>query len=130
MRIPQLDQEPADGGGRWYLSPSCPHLPLYRSPVRQVPFERVAQIEGLTCKVEITAEGYTARVGIPWQEIGRPAPAAGAVMRGDVGVLVSDAGGQRTVLRRFLFNQNTTITMDAPTEAEVEPQYWGGLRFD
>jgi sugar lactone lactonase YvrE len=102
---------------------------LYKSPVREVPFERVALLPGAECAIEKTGTGYVAKVSVPWKELGLTAPAGGATLRGDVGVLVSDDGGQRTVLRRFLFNQNTAITMDAPTEAEIEPQYWGLLKF-
>jgi sugar lactone lactonase YvrE len=103
---------------------------LYKSPVREVPFERVALLAGVECHIEKTDKGYIAKISIPWKELGLKAPAKGATLRGDVGVLVSDDGGQRTVLRRFLFNQNTAITMDAPTEAEIEPQYWGLLKFE
>ena len=102
---------------------------LYKSPVREVPFERVALLPGAACAIEKTGAGYVAKVSVPWKELGLTAPAGGTTLRGDVGVLVSDDGGQRTVLRRFLFNQNTAITMDAPTEAEIEPQYWGLLKF-
>jgi hypothetical protein len=103
---------------------------LYKSPVREVLFERVALLVGVECHIEKTDKGYIAKISIPWKELGLKAPAKGVTLRGDVGVLVSDDGGQRTVLRRFLFNQNTAITMDAPTEAEIEPQYWGLLRFE
>ena len=102
---------------------------LYKSPVREVPFERVALLPAAACAVEKTGAGYVAKVSVPWKELGLAAPTGGTTLRGDVGVLVSDDGGQRTVLRRFLFNQNTAITMDAPTEAEIEPQYWGLLKF-
>jgi DNA-binding beta-propeller fold protein YncE len=102
---------------------------LYKSPVREVPFDRVTLLPGAACAIEKTGTGYAAKVSVPWKELGLTAPASGATLRGDVGVLVSDDGGQRTVLRRFLFNQNTAITMDAPTEAEIEPQYWGLLKF-
>jgi hypothetical protein len=102
---------------------------LYKSPVREVPFERVALLPGAACAVEKTGTGYVAKVSVPWKELGLTAPTGATTLRGDVGVLVSDDGGQRTVLRRFLFNQNTAITMDAPTEAEIEPQYWGLLKF-
>ncbi len=103
---------------------------LYKSPVREVNFERVALLPGVECRIEKSKTGYIARVSIPWKELGLTAPVKGGVLRGDIGVLVSDDGGQRTVLRRFIFNKNTAITMDAPTEAEVEPQYWGLMKFE
>lgn len=106
-----------------------PEPQLYKSPVREVRFERVALLSGIDCQVAKTEQGYSAKISIPWKELGLKAPAKGVTLRGDVGVLVSDDGGQRTVLRRFLFNKNTAITMDAPTEAEIEPQYWGLLKF-
>ena len=69
---------------------------LYKSPVREVPFERVALLPGAACVVEKTAAGYVAKVSLPWKELGMTAPASGTTLRGDVGVLVSDDGGQRT----------------------------------
>ena len=117
--------------GMWGQPPAgvTPVPQLYKSPVRAVNFGHLALIPGARVKVETTATGYTLQAAIAWKDLGLAAPAAGTTHRGDIGVLRSDAGGQRTVLRRFLFNQHTAVTMDAPTEAEIEPQYWGLLKF-
>jgi hypothetical protein len=57
------------------------------------------------------------------------APAQYAQMQGDVGVLLSDAGGTRTILRRYLFNQDTAIVLDIPNEVRVVSGNWGNLLF-
>ena len=117
--------------GMWGKAPAAftAEPQLYKSPVRTVSFEHVSLLHSARVHVEKTATAYTVQAAIPWQELGLTAPAAGVTRRGDIGVLRSDAGGQRTVLRRFLFNQHTSVTMDAPTEAEIEPPYWGTFQF-
>jgi hypothetical protein len=51
---------------------------LYKSPVREVRFERVALLSGVECQVEKTDEGYSAKVSIPWKELGLAVTAASA----------------------------------------------------
>ena len=55
---------------------------------------------------------------------------AGQTLAGDVGILFSDPGGTRTVLRSYWSNQDTGITADVPSEARLQPANWGLLQFE
>ncbi len=99
----------------------------YQSPVGEERFERVAQLPGVTCKLTRTADGYTLVAVIPWSELGLTLPTKGTQLQGDVGVLLSDGSGVRTTGRRYLFNQETTITNDVPSEVRVESDKWGAV---
>ncbi|MCG3148202.1 MAG: hypothetical protein PCFJNLEI_01645 [Verrucomicrobiae bacterium] len=101
----------------------------YRSPVAEETFERVALLKNVRLDVTKTATGYVAEVTIPWNEL-HVRPAAGQKWRGDLGVLLSDQSGTRTVLRRYLFNKDTNIVDDVPAESRLAPANWGRLEFE
>ena len=102
---------------------------LYKSPTGEESFERVAQLANVQSHLQKTKDHYVITAAIPWSDLGMTAPAQYAQMQGDVGVLLSDAGGTRTVLRRYLFNQDTAIVLDIPNEVRVVPSNWGNLVF-
>jgi hypothetical protein len=80
-------------------------------------------------KVEVKTQpgkGYLVEAAIPWKALG-VTPAAGLVLRGDVGVTHGDLAGQRTRLRTFWSNQHTGIVDDAVFELQMEPKNWGEL---
>lgn len=101
----------------------------YKSPVGQETFARVAKLDEVTVRVVRRDGGYTAVVAIPWTAIGLAPPAAGEALRGDMGVLFSDPSGARTIRRRYLFNHETGIVDDIPSEARLTPQRWGRVQF-
>ncbi len=101
----------------------------YQSPTGQQEFERVALIPHLVMKLQTAADGYTLEVAIPWRELGLSAPAPGAMLQGDVGVLLSDASGTVTTMRRYLFNTDTTVINDIPTEVRMNCGNWGKIAF-
>ena len=45
-------------------------------------------------------------------------------------MLSSDAGGNRTAARNYLFNKDTAITFDIPNEVRVVSANWGTLLFE
>jgi sugar lactone lactonase YvrE len=102
---------------------------LYKSPVAEERFAGVALLQNVETHVTKTANEYTLTAAIPWSELGMTAPARYAAFQGDVGVLLSDAGGTRTILRRYLFNPNTNIVNDIPSEVRVQSDRWGTLVF-
>ncbi len=118
--------------GMWMQAPAgmAKEPQRYQSPVGEVSFERVAQLKNVTGKLQRTADGYTLELAIPWSELGLAAPAKHAQMQGDVGVLLSDGSGARTTGRRYLFNQETTIINDVPSEVRIESANWGGVTFE
>jgi hypothetical protein len=101
----------------------------YVSPTGEEKFERIALLEGIDTHVSLDGKGYAVTAAIPWKELGRPTPEAGTLLQGDVGVLSSDAGGNRTALRSYLFNKDTSITFDIPNEVRVVSANWGVLLF-
>ena len=103
---------------------------LYKSPTGEESFDRVALLTDVTCKAHKQGGGYRLEVAIPWSSLGWAVPTAHAQFQGDVGVLLSDASGTRTTLRRYLFNQDTGITNDIPNEVRVNITNWGVLKFE
>jgi hypothetical protein len=49
-------------------------------------------------------------------------------IRGDVGVLRGN--GFQTLQRVYWSNKATGLVSDAPTEADLTPQFWGEMRFE
>jgi hypothetical protein len=66
---------------------------------------------------------------VPLAELGlKPVP--GTALRGDLGVIFSDAGGSRNALRAYRFNSDTAIVNDIPSEARLQPAQWGAVRVE
>jgi len=107
-----------------------PELQTYKSPAGEVTFERVAQLKGVTAKVQKQSDGYTLQAVIPWVELGMKAPSRNSQLQGDVGVLFSDAGGANTILRRYFFNDETVIVNDIPSEVRITTSKWGLIRVE
>jgi hypothetical protein len=99
----------------------------YESPVGRESFGRVAKLAGIAPQLARTPSGYVLVVAVPWAELGMKPPAKGEQLRGDMGVLFSDPSGSRTIRRRYLFNTETAIVDDVPSEVRLAPQRWGGI---
>ncbi len=97
---------------------------LFTSPVSAEAFDRVVLLKEAQVAIQRTKNGYTLEASIPLSSI-RFIPKAGAIYRGDVGVIYSDTGGSRNVLRVCYFNKDTAIVNDIPTEVRLQPQNWG-----
>jgi hypothetical protein len=103
---------------------------LYKSPVAEEPFERVIQLTTVTGTVQVEANSYLAQVAIPWADLGMSAPVKNAQLQGDLGILLSDGSGTKTTLRRYLYNQDTGVTNDIPSEVRVVSANWGTIIFE
>jgi hypothetical protein len=101
----------------------------FSSPTGSEPFERVVLVEDAKVSVRRTDGGYVLEAAVPWAALGGP-PQAGTLLRGDVGVIFSDPGGSRNVLRACYANRQTAITNDIPSEARLEPQHWAILKVE
>jgi len=75
------------------------------------------------------ADGYVLEAAVPLTALGF-APASGSITRGDVGVIFSDPGGSRNVLRVDYANKETAIVNDIPSEARLEPAKWAEVRVE
>jgi hypothetical protein len=101
----------------------------FSSPTGNEEFERVVVVEDAKVIVARKEGGYVLEAGVPLAAVGL-APQPGMLLRGDVGVLFSDPGGSRTVLRAYYANRQAAIVNDIPSEARLEPQRWALLKVE
>jgi len=64
---------------------------------------------------------------IPWQLLGLTAPVPGLHLRGDIGELVGDENGVKTMARHYWSGKSQTIVSDIPSESRLSPAVWGDL---
>jgi hypothetical protein len=102
---------------------------MLSSPVSAEPFDRVLRLKEAQVAVTRTADGYTLEAAVPLRDLGL-APKPGMALRGDLGVIFSDPGGSRNVLRVDYANKDTAIVNDIPSEARLEPAKWGQVRVE
>ena len=105
---------------------------VYSSPVATIAFDDVGPApETVRLAVETTAEGYAATLDVPWAELGLSSPPApGTGLRGDFGLLSSDASGRSTASRVFWSAPGGNLVSDIPSEASLRPENWGDLVLD
>lgn len=99
---------------------------VFGSPTGSESFERVTLLKDARVAIQRGGKGYRLEASVPLAGIGF-APKPGTLTRGDVGVIFSDPGGNMNVLRAYLFNHDTAIVNDIPSEARLEPAKWGVL---
>jgi hypothetical protein len=100
----------------------------FTSPVGEVKIDEVRELKTAQVKAARQERAWTLEAAIPWKELGHPL-ARNTALRGDVGVLVSDRDGQRTIGRYYWANKSHVVMSDLPSEARVNPSLWGELRF-
>jgi len=102
---------------------------LFTSPTGAEAFDRVEILTAAKVAVSRKGNGYILEAAVPLSAIGF-SPKQGATYKGDVGVIWSDAGGSRNVLRVCYFNKDTAIVNDIPTEARLQPHRWGMITVE
>ncbi|MCX7598521.1 MAG: hypothetical protein N2512_06580, partial [Armatimonadetes bacterium] len=102
---------------------------LFSSPVSAEAFDRVVLVESAQVAVAPIAGGYILEAAVPLAALGW-APKPGTVLKGDVGIIYSDAGGSRNSFRVDYANKDTAIVNDIPSEARLEPSKWGLIRIE
>jgi len=102
---------------------------LFGSPTGAENFERVLQLKDAQVVVTRTAGSYRLEASVPLNSIPL-ALQAGQALRADAGVIFSDPGGSRNALRADVFNKDTSITNDIPSEARLQPGNWGTVRAE
>jgi hypothetical protein len=100
----------------------------FASPVGKVAVDEVKILEKARISIKKVKNGYSVRVSIPWRELGFDKKPQG-IYRGDVGILVADPQGTRTVARYYYYDQKSQIVSDLPSETMVDPSQWGILEF-
>ena len=79
---------------------------------------------------ELKSTSWTLTAAIPWKAMGVTPPAAGARLRGDIGVLRSDPNGVVTAERLYWSGKGQTVISDLPSEASLVPAVWGEIVFE
>ncbi len=100
----------------------------FASPVGSVSVDEVRALKTARVEIKKNDKGYTADICIPWKELGFEKPPQG-VFKGDVGVLVADREGVRTVARYYYYDQKSQVVSDLPSETMVDPSQWGRIEF-
>jgi hypothetical protein len=100
----------------------------FSSPTGSEVFARVRVLDGAQVLWRRSDSGYRLALALRWSDLGCAAPPR-AALRADAGVLFSNPGGNITTLRSFLFNADTQVTQDIPTEARLAPARWGTLEI-
>ncbi len=99
----------------------------YRSPVRAFDMAQVKAAAKPT--VSVGAKGYAVELEIPWSELG-VTPTSGLKMRGDVGLILSDAAGAFNTARVYFSNKETGLVSDLPGEADLYPSQWADITLE
>lgn len=112
-------------------SPSLGGEPVkFTSPVGETEIDEVVMLKDCLIEFRRSPKSWVLEAAIPWKSLGTKAPESRVVLRGDVGVLVSDPDGISTVTRMYWANRSVVVMSDLPSEARVIPSLWGELRFD
>lgn len=91
--------------------------------------DSVTQVEIKTeVAIAKNRRSYVVEAAIPLATLGLK-PAAGLVLKGDVGATHGNKEGTDTVLRTFWSNQNTGLVSDEVYELQLHPANWGELKF-
>jgi hypothetical protein len=111
-----------------YISPKAKETSrvAFSSPWRTLYVDKVSIIEDAKIKVERRGANVKFEAQVPLSAL--PYRPKGDV-RGDVGRVSSDATGERSISRNYWSNKNTAIMSDLPSEASIEPNLWGTMRF-
>ncbi len=102
---------------------------VFSSPTGSETFGRVELLSGARVAIRRQATGYILEAAVPLKAL-RFAPAPGTITRGDVGVIFSDRGGSRNVLRVYYANKETAIVNDIPSEVRLQPSKWGVVQAE
>lgn len=146
-KAPQDRLQPVDGDLRLLISEKDdkPLVVLYRPVAADTPaaqrvryytpaggeawMDVVKVIEDAEVTVQRTERGWTLEAAIPWKSLGVTAPPIQSKLRGDIGLLLSDDNGVRTVERQYWAGKTQITVSDVPTEARLQPALWGDLYF-
>jgi len=101
----------------------------YHSPVIDKTFDRVEVLASAELAVRAEGQRYVVEAAIPLEALGLK-PAAGMVLRGDVGFISSDADGRINTARTYWANKATNLVNDLPHEAWLWPHAWGEWVFE
>ena len=112
-----------------FVHPGATGAATFDSPSQHTRVDRVAVLTDASLQVHKTPEGYSLEAVIPLSELNwKPQP--GKALRGDFGVIYSDAAGQVDVLRMYWANHAAGIVSDIGIEARLQPNLWGVMQVE
>jgi len=106
-------QKAAHGGNRQ----------TFASPIGQVTFD---DVQDVSKDVEVASSGSNYEFSVPLSVLGLQDP-TGKTFRGDVGMVLSD--GVHARARIYWHNKWDSMCADVPSEARLNPGYWGLFKF-
>jgi len=101
----------------------------FSSPWRTVYVDRVAFPPQAKIAVTRRPNSFSLEASVPLRALHLD-PDRTPTIRGDVGRVLSDQTGTRAAARSYWSNKNTNIVSDVPSEARLQPNLWGELRFE
>lgn len=101
----------------------------HTSPVGSRMFDRVQILEAAKIEVKVESARYWVKASVPLAALGLK-PQAGQVLRGDAGIISSDAAGLVNMARTYWSNKATNLVNDLPQEAWLYPETWGEFVFE
>ena len=126
---------PFQGGSAVVLMrPRLPGAPTadrfaFTSPVQTVVFDSVTRL-AIEPAIEVRGDTVRVTVAVPWALLGMEPPARGATLRGDAGIILSDAQGTANAARVYRSNRHTGLVNDQPGEAVLQPAGWSDIVFE
>jgi hypothetical protein len=100
----------------------------FHSPVGEKLFQRLEILADARVVIQIKGGAYRVQAAIPLATLGLQ-PKAGMVIRGDAGIIFSDAQGLINVARAYWSNSATNLVNDLPEESWLVPASWGEWTF-
>lgn len=104
------------------------HHAKFASPTGVAVVDEVSLLPTVDVRIETAAGGWRLTANIPWKELGLD-QAPTASLRGDVGLILADPSGTRSVARHYYFDRGSQVVSDLPSEVRVNPAKWGEIRF-
>jgi hypothetical protein len=101
----------------------------YHSPVGEKNFDRVEIITAAQVAVTSGAGIFTVEAAIPLKSLNLTLK-QGAKLRGDVGIISSDATGLINIARNYWAQLPTNLVNDLPIESWLTPQGWGDFAVE
>jgi hypothetical protein len=95
----------------------------FRSPAHVTRIDRVEKLPDAEIAIARDVTGYSLEAAVPLATLGLTVSAA--ELRGDIGVILSDAAGSRTSQRSYYYNKATNVVMDIPDESAFHVGRWG-----
>jgi len=100
----------------------------YSSPVMTRKFNRVEILENAEINIKTEGKTYVVEAKIPLADIGMQVN-EDMLISGDIGIITSDSMGSINTGRIYYYNKATELTSDMPSEAILNPDKWGKMKF-